>query len=51
MLPFDAVLPHLREAREKADWVTASRDFTAALVAKARVTGVTLGAGAEGGAA
>lgn len=51
VLPFDAVLPHLREAREKADWVTASRDFTAALVAKARVTGVTLGAGAEGGAA
>ena len=42
VLPYEAVLPHLREAREKAAWVAASRAFTAALVARAEVTGVSL---------
>ena len=42
VLPFEAVLPHLREAQEKAAWVRASRSFTAALVARAQVEGVSL---------
>lgn len=42
VLPFEAVLPHLREAREKAAWVAASRAFIAGLVARADVSGVSL---------
>ncbi|WP_199262787.1 peptidylprolyl isomerase, partial [Paracoccus binzhouensis] len=45
VLPFEAVLPHLREAREKAAWVAASRAFTAELVARAEVGGVSLASG------
>lgn len=41
VLPFDAVLPHLREAQEKAAWVVASRKFAERLAAKAEVSGVT----------
>lgn len=42
VLPFEAVLPHLREAQEKAAWVRASHAFVAGLVEGAVVTGVTL---------
>jgi len=42
VLPFDAVLPHLRQAQEKADWVRASRAYVAALAARAEVTGIDL---------
>jgi len=42
VLPFSAVLPHLREAQEKADWVRASRAYVEALAARADVTGVDL---------
>lgn len=42
VLPFSAVLPHLREAQEKADWVRASRTYVEALAASADVTGVDL---------
>lgn len=40
VLPFSAVLPHLREAHDKAAWAHASRDFVAGLVAGARIEGV-----------
>ncbi len=42
VLPFTAVLPHLREAQEKADWVRASRSFVEELAARAEVTGIDL---------
>lgn len=42
VLPFDAVLPHLREAQEKAAWIRASRALTAELVAEAQVTGIAM---------
>ncbi|MFV0410856.1 MAG: peptidylprolyl isomerase [Paracoccus sp. (in: a-proteobacteria)] len=42
LLPFEAVLPQLRIAEEKAGWVRASRDFAAALLARAEVSGITL---------
>lgn len=42
VLPFATVLPHLREAQEKAEWVAASRAFVAALAARAEVTGIEL---------
>ncbi|HTN64168.1 MAG TPA: peptidylprolyl isomerase [Devosia sp.] len=42
ILPFAAVLPHLREAQEKTDWVHASRAYVAELVARAEVTGIDL---------
>lgn len=42
VLPFEAVLPRLREAQEKADWVRAGRDYAAALLAAAEVTGISL---------
>lgn len=42
VLPFTAVLPHLREAQEKADWVHASRAYVAELAARAEVTGISL---------
>lgn len=42
VLPFAAVLPRLREAYEKADWVRASRDYVRELVTKAAVTGTDL---------
>ena len=42
VLPFEAVLPHLREAQEKAAWVAACRAFAARLAAAAEVSGVTL---------
>lgn len=45
VLPFETVLPHLREAQEKAAWVRASRAFVAALVARAQVSGVAMTAG------
>lgn len=40
VLPFAAVLPQLREAREKADWVRASRAYVEELLAGAVVTGI-----------
>lgn len=42
VLPFTAVLPHLREAQEKADWVRASRAYVEKLAARAEVTGIDL---------
>lgn len=42
VLPFEAVLPRLREAHAKAEWTRAARAFTASLVAAARIEGVTL---------
>ncbi|MCC6204377.1 MAG: peptidyl-prolyl cis-trans isomerase [Hyphomicrobiales bacterium] len=42
ILPFAAVLPHLREAQEKADWVRASRTYVEELAARADVTGIVL---------
>lgn len=45
VLPFTSVLPHLREAAEKAAWVRASRDFAESLAQSATISGVTLAAG------
>lgn len=42
VLPFPAVLPHLREAQEKAQWVRASRAYVEELVARAELTGIDL---------
>ncbi len=42
VLPFAAVLPHLRQAQEKADWVRASRAYVEELAARAEVTGIDL---------
>lgn len=42
VLPFAAVLPQLRAAREKAAWVAASRQFVAGLVATAEISGVQM---------
>lgn len=47
VLPFDAVLPQLREAQEKAAWTRASHAFIAALIAVADIEGIELGAGAR----
>ncbi len=42
VLPFAAVLPHLRQAREKADWVRGSRAYVEELAARAEITGIDL---------
>jgi peptidyl-prolyl cis-trans isomerase C len=42
VLPFEAVLPRLRAAEEKAAWVRAARAFSERLIAGAEVTGITL---------
>lgn len=42
ILPFDAVLPQLRAAAEKVAWVRASHAFAADLIARARISGVSL---------
>ncbi len=42
VLPFTTVLPHLREAQEKAEWVRASRAYVADLAEEADVTGIDL---------
>ncbi len=42
VLPFAAVLPHLRQAQEKADWVRRSRAYVEELAARAAITGVDL---------
>lgn len=42
ILPFTTVLPHLREAQEKASWVRASRAYVEELAAQAEVTGIDL---------
>ncbi|MET3792836.1 peptidylprolyl isomerase [Aquamicrobium terrae] len=42
VLPFTTVLPHLRQAQEKADWVRASRAYVEELAAQAEVTGIDL---------
>lgn len=42
VLPFASVLPHLRDAAEKAAWVRASRAFTEKLAASAEITGIDL---------
>lgn len=40
VLPFDTVLPQLREAHEKAAWTRASRDFVARLIDGAKIEGI-----------
>jgi len=42
VLPFAAVLPHLRQAQEKADWVRASRAYVEELAERAEVTGIDI---------
>ena len=42
VLPFDAVLPRLREAEQKAAWVRAARAFSERLIEDADVTGIAL---------
>ncbi|WP_116653959.1 peptidylprolyl isomerase [Pelagibacterium sediminicola] len=42
ILPFTAVLPHLHEAQEKADWVRASRSYIDELLARAVVMGIDM---------
>ncbi len=42
ILPFDAVLPRLREAAQKAAWTRASRAFAARLAEGAEITGISL---------
>lgn len=42
VLPFEAILPQLREAQAKSAWLTASRDFVAALVGRAQITGAVM---------
>lgn len=44
VLPFEAVRAKLIDAAEKAAWVRAARDFSAALVAAARIEGITIAA-------
>lgn len=47
VLPFQTVLPDLREAHDKAAWTRASRDFIAGLIDGATVVGVDFGATAS----
>lgn len=42
VLPFETVLPGLREASEKAAWLRAARAFSTQLAANATITGVSL---------
>lgn len=42
ILPFEAVLPQLTEAHEKAAWLRASRDYVDGLVQSASISGVEL---------
>lgn len=42
VLPFEAVLPHLCEAHDKAAWARAGRDLVATLIASAAITGIDL---------
>ncbi|MYN13093.1 peptidase [Pusillimonas sp. TS35] len=42
LLPFDTVLPQLRAAHEKANWVRASRAYIESLAARAKITGIDL---------
>ncbi|WP_439561440.1 peptidylprolyl isomerase [Roseinatronobacter sp.] len=42
VLPFDTVLPRLRDAHAKAAWARAAAKFTADLVAQAQIEGVSL---------
>lgn len=44
ILPFESVLPRLREAAEKVAWIAASRAFTEKLLAAAEIEGITLAA-------
>lgn len=44
ILPFESVLPRLREAAEKVAWIEASRRFTLELMAQAQVEGIDLAA-------
>lgn len=46
VLPFEAVLPHLQEAHEKAAWTRASKAFIGGLIAKAQIEGVEFQQGA-----
>jgi peptidyl-prolyl cis-trans isomerase C len=42
VLPFETVAPRLRAAYEKAAWLRAARDFSAALAREAEVSGIDL---------
>lgn len=41
VLPFEAVLPQLRQAHDKAAWLRASRDYLDGLIAGAEIAGVS----------
>jgi peptidyl-prolyl cis-trans isomerase C len=43
-LPFEAVKPKITEALEKAEWARAAKAFADALVANAKIEGLTMGA-------
>jgi peptidyl-prolyl cis-trans isomerase C len=42
VLPFETILPRLRDAHAKAAWARAAADFTTALVAQAQIEGIQL---------
>lgn len=42
VLPFEAVLPRLRDAHAKTAWLNASRDFIAILISRAAITGAVM---------
>ncbi|MDB6181312.1 peptidylprolyl isomerase [Paracoccus fistulariae] len=42
VLPFDTVLPRLREAHDKAAWLRACHAFIAGLIRKAKIIGLTI---------
>lgn len=44
VLPFEAVLPRLREAHEKSAWLRASREYIAGLIKDADIVGLQLDA-------
>ena len=50
VLPFCAVLPHLRQAQEKAAWVRASRAYIEELALQVSVTGIDFAAPLPGAA-
>lgn len=41
-LPFESVLPRLRQAQEKTNWVHAGREYVAALASKANIVGIKM---------
>lgn len=50
ILPFETVLPQLREAQEKANWVRASRAYVEGLASRAEIAGIDFADRPEAGA-